>query len=34
MDGSQNFTVTAVVSETEMTATQSKVNKIMKNSVL
>jgi hypothetical protein len=26
--------VTAVVSETEMTATQSKVNKIMKNSVL
>ena len=34
MDRSQNFTVTAVVSETEMTATQSKVNKIMKNSVL
>jgi hypothetical protein len=34
MDGSQNFTVTAVVSETEMTATQNKVNKIMKNSVL
>jgi hypothetical protein len=34
MEGSQNFTVTAVVSETEMTATQSKVNKIMKNSVL
>jgi hypothetical protein len=34
MESGQNFTVTAVVSETEMTATQSKVNKIMKNSVL
>ncbi len=34
MNGGQNITVTAVVSETEMTATQSKVNKIMKNSVL
>jgi hypothetical protein len=34
MESSQNITVTAVVSETEMTATQNKVNKIMKNSVL
>lgn len=34
METSQNITVTAVVSETEMTATQNKVNKIMKNSVL
>ena len=34
MEQSQNITVTAVVSETEMTATQNKVNKIMKNSVL
>jgi hypothetical protein len=34
MESGQNFTVTAVVSETEMTATQNKVNKIMKNSVL
>jgi hypothetical protein len=34
MESGQNFTVTAVVSETEITATQSKVNKIMKNSVL
>lgn len=34
MDGGQNIMVTAVVSETEITATQSKVNKIMKNSVL
>jgi len=33
-ESSQNITVTAVVSETEMTATQNKVNKIMKNSVL
>jgi hypothetical protein len=30
----QTITVTAVVSETEITATQNKVNKIMKNSVL
>jgi hypothetical protein len=34
MESGQNIMVTAVVSETEMTATQSKVNKIMKNSVL
>jgi hypothetical protein len=34
MEQGQNITVTAVVSETEITATQSKVNKIMKNSVL
>jgi len=34
METSQNITVTAVVSETEMTSTQNKVNKIMKNSVL
>lgn len=34
MEQSQNITVTAVVSETEMTSTQNKVNKIMKNSVL
>jgi len=34
MESSQNITVTAVVSETEITATQNKVNKIMKNSVL
>jgi hypothetical protein len=34
METNQNITVTAVVSETEMTATQNKVNKIMKNSVL
>jgi hypothetical protein len=34
MEQGNNITVTAVVSETEMTATQSKVNKIMKNSVL
>jgi hypothetical protein len=34
MEQGQNITVTAVVSETEMTATQNKVNKIMKNSVL
>jgi hypothetical protein len=34
MESGQNITVTAVVSETEITATQSKVNKIMKNSVL
>ena len=34
MEQGQNIMVTAVVSETEMTATQSKVNKIMKNSVL
>jgi hypothetical protein len=34
MEQVQNITVTAVVSETEMTATQNKVNKIMKNSVL
>jgi len=34
MESGQNITVTAVVSETEITATQNKVNKIMKNSVL
>ena len=34
MEQGQNITVTAVVSETEITATQNKVNKIMKNSVL
>jgi hypothetical protein len=34
MEQGQNITVTAVVSETEITATQSKVNKIMKNSLL
>lgn len=34
MESGQNIMVTAVVSETEMTATQSKVNKIMKNSIL
>lgn len=34
MEQGNNITVTAVVSETEITATQSKVNKIMKNSVL
>jgi hypothetical protein len=34
MESAQNIMVTAVVSETEMTSTQSKVNKIMKNSVL
>jgi len=34
MESGQNITVTAVVSETEITSTQNKVNKIMKNSVL
>jgi hypothetical protein len=34
MEQGNNITVTAVVSETEITATQNKVNKIMKNSVL
>ena len=34
IESGQNITVTAVVSETEITATQNKVNKIMKNSVL
>jgi len=34
MESGENITVTAVVSETEITATQNKVNKIMKNSVL
>jgi hypothetical protein len=34
MEQGQNITVTAVVSETEITSTQNKVNKIMKNSVL
>ena len=34
MESGQNITVTAVVSETEITATQNKVNKSMKNSVL
>ena len=34
VESNQNITVTAVVSETEMTGVQNKVNKILKNAVL